>query len=95
MSNEHSLVSKVGVHFDIIDSVTTILVLLKYRMIEKECSENMNDAKGHGLECQQCISNVCEGSVKLPFTRVLNGEKQDVVFEARFATYFHRQHILK
>ena len=63
-------------------------------MVEKECSQNMTDAKGHGLDFHAFIDKRCEGSVRIPFTRVLKGEKQDVAFEACIPTYFHRKDIL-
>ena len=65
-----------------------------HRMVEKECSQNMTDAKGHGLDFHAFIDKRCEGSVRIPFTRVLKGEKQDVAFEACIPTYFHRKDIL-
>ena len=63
-------------------------------MVEKECSQNMTDAKGHGLDFHNFIGKRRDGSVRIPFTRVLKGEKQDVAFEACIPTYFHRKDIL-
>ena len=56
--------------------------LLNFRLIDKEINETCNDFKGHGEECHAFCERRFEGRVKVPITRVLGGDRFDVVFEA-------------
>ena len=65
------------------------------RLIDKEINETCNDFKGHGEECHAFCERRFEGRVKVPITRVLGGDRFDVVFEACVGNYWKRPEIMQ
>ena len=65
------------------------------RLIDKERNETCNDFNGHGGECHAFCERRFEGRVKVPITRVLGGDRFDVVFEACVGNYWKRPEIMQ
>ena len=65
------------------------------RLIDKEINDTCNDFKGHGEQCHVFCERYFPGRVKIPITRVLGGDRFDVVFEACVGNFWKRKEIMQ
>ena len=66
-----------------------------HRCIDKECNDTAHYANGHGIDCTNYISTHYPDVIKFPITRVIVGERQDVVWEACLGAYYLRKYRVK
>ena len=66
-----------------------------HRCIDKECNDTAHYANGHGIDCTNYIQMNYPDVLKFPITRVIVGERQDVVWEACLGAYYLRKYRVK
>ena len=78
--------------FILLDTHTTFVLTYKQdRLIDKDINETCNDFKGRGNNCLVYCETYFPFRVKIPITRILGGDRFDVVFEACLENYWNRQ----